>query len=225
MDKINVYFKVIDKCTLPILAYLRKCRYPFIKIWVKSDYNIPEEKICNLFRDAQRIDEKSCINHELQCYQWDIKELAVTPEYEDLNHLISRALTQGTEFLCIDSATHCNGQIVLFQDTEHLNEYPKEFLKVKCFNSIDSLLDHLKQIGAFSFTLKDTTRFTKVEEDYFPKGAIVYKEIKTGRYWHLDTFHRTHYEVYDSNMQHYAEASLDGEVDDSKCDKNKSISL
>jgi hypothetical protein len=64
------------------------------------------------------------------------------------------------------------------------------------------------------------TRTSKVEQ-----GQQVYKETSTNRYWYLDKFHKTHYEVFNSVGKHIGEANLDGIIDESKKDNTKTITL
>jgi len=64
------------------------------------------------------------------------------------------------------------------------------------------------------------TRTSKVEQ-----GQQVYKETETNRYWYLDKFHKTHYEVFNSVGKHIGEANLDGFIDESKKDNTKTITL
>ncbi|MDR1678435.1 MAG: hypothetical protein LBR81_01495 [Prevotellaceae bacterium] len=74
-----------------------------------------------------------------------------------------------------------------------------------------------------SFSLTDNTRFTKTS--LVNQGKSVYQEISTGYFWCLDNFHRNHYEVFDSIGKHLGEADLKGNLDSSKKDTTKKITV
>jgi hypothetical protein len=78
--------------------------------------------------------------------------------------------------------------------------------------------------------LENKYRFSKTNIDTAQShGEIIYKEIKTAegkntaRYWYLDNFHKSHYEVFDSNGNHLGEADLQGKIDTAKKDSRKTI--
>lgn len=59
--------------------------------------------------------------------------------------------------------------------------------------------------------LSNETRFEPTH--YRVLGAKVYRELGTGRFWHVDTLHygqAAHLEVYNSNGEHIGEATVDG---------------
>ena len=72
--------------------------------------------------------------------------------------------------------------------------------------------------------IENECRFRKT--NLFPQqGKPVYEEISMGRYWYLDNLHKNHYEVFDINGLHIGEANLQGFVDHTKKDRNKTITL
>lgn len=73
------------------------------------------------------------------------------------------------------------------------------------------------------FSLKDTTCFIKTS--YIVQGKPVYKEKNTNCYWYLDNFHKTHFEVFDSNGVHIGIADLNGVVNTNKRNAAKQIDL
>lgn len=64
------------------------------------------------------------------------------------------------------------------------------------------------------FSLTDTSRFKRTHLNIH--GKVVYKELKTNCFWHLDNLHRDHYEVYNSEEAHIGTADLAGNVDPSR---------
>lgn len=74
--------------------------------------------------------------------------------------------------------------------------------------------------------LLDTTRFKKTSFRY--GGRFIYCELTTGRYWYVDSLHEgkaAHLEVFDKRGYHIGEADLQGNIDTSKKDKNKTLNL
>ena len=64
------------------------------------------------------------------------------------------------------------------------------------------------------FSITDTSRFKRTRFNIH--GKIVYKELKTNCFWHLDNLHKDHYEVYNSIQEHIGIADLAGIVDATK---------
>lgn len=221
---INIYFHVIDSETNQILRILRKLRHQDIKLWFnKLDCNTA----VNYIKDKSLIEHKGADN-ELVCYLWNILEEKIDSLYNNdgLFHLISRYVSDKTDFVCIDSKDYAKKQLILFQDAIKKTEYPKALIKIPCYKDWDSLFEYLKDKGLFSFSLKDTQRFQKCANIGPVQGASVYKELTTGNYWYKDNFHKTHYEVFDSSgRKHLGEADLDGVIDKSKADACKRLML
>lgn len=217
---LNVYFKILDNVTLLILKELREKRYSGIRYWFKdSDKN---QKPVLYIRDAKIIRHQQT-DQNLTCYNWNVIAGQALPEYDGLEHLAWRILQHHENFVCIDNCSHCNDQLVLFQDAPHRKDYPQAFVRVPCFHQISDLIDYAQAEGVFSFTLKDNNRFEKYNAIKPIQGAIVYREIATGHFWYLDMFHKTHYEVFDHTGKHLGEAGMDGMLDTTKKDKNKTI--
>ena len=76
------------------------------------------------------------------------------------------------------------------------------------------------------FSLNDETRFRKTGQ--YNNGSIVYIENDTGYYWYEDKFHKKtypHYEVFSSLGIHMGEADMKGNLDKSKADNKKRLSV
>ncbi|BAZ33325.1 hypothetical protein NIES4074_58350 [Cylindrospermum sp. NIES-4074] len=73
--------------------------------------------------------------------------------------------------------------------------------------------------------LRDTTRFRKTSSRC--QDRVIYYELITATYWYVDNLHNgqaSHLEVFDrTGKNHLGEADLDGNIDVSKCDRNKTI--
>lgn len=175
---INIYFHVIDSKTTLILQKLRELRPRNIKLWFNNSDN---KGAINFIKDKSLI-EYNEVDKDLTCYMWNISDTVTVPLYKEdgLFHLISRYISDKTNFVCIDSKEYAKNCLVLFQDAIHKPEYPKEFVKIPCYKDWDSLWKYLEDKQLFSFSLNDTTKFEKCS--YTVQGAAVYKEKTTGRY-------------------------------------------
>ena len=74
--------------------------------------------------------------------------------------------------------------------------------------------------------LRETSRFKKTQLRC--QSRIIYCELATERYWYIDNLHfgqAAHLEVFDKRGSHIGEADLQGKIDTSKQDKNKTINL
>lgn len=72
--------------------------------------------------------------------------------------------------------------------------------------------------------LKDTKKFRKTSRNW--DGQSIYHEIHTKRYWYLDNLHKNHFEVFDSTgKNHLGIADLEGNIDETKKDPNRSIDI
>ncbi|MGD1909518.1 MAG: hypothetical protein ACFB2X_01220 [Rivularia sp. (in: cyanobacteria)] len=74
--------------------------------------------------------------------------------------------------------------------------------------------------------LREDTRFKKTS--YRFQQRIIYHEVSTGNYWYIDNLHfgkAAHLEVFDKTGLHIGEADLQGNIDTTKQDRNKTIDL
>jgi hypothetical protein len=105
----------------------------------------------------------------------------------------------------------------------------EEFLvKLDCLDNKSAIENWLreKQIlkdPELKGILKDAKRFRKIPRQGEPNR---YFEILTKRYWYLDELHRNHFEVFDSTgKNHLGVADLEGNIDETKKDPNRSIDI
>lgn len=221
---INIYFCHLDNTTMPIFHSLRQIRNRNIKIWISE---VDKNEVVRIQARDLNIIEHSGIDRNLGCYRWDISAEQIEPLYDcnGLKHLVARYICEGTFFICVDNAACTNNQLVMFQDAPHLEEYPKAFVKIPCFNEFGNIRSYLIEQGALSFSLDNEDLFKKCNGIVI-QGANVYREISTGRYWYLDMLHKNHYEVFDkTGNRHIGEADLRGNIDSSKAEKGRSINF
>ncbi|NET45282.1 MAG: hypothetical protein F6K15_26845 [Okeania sp. SIO2B3] len=73
--------------------------------------------------------------------------------------------------------------------------------------------------------LRDTNRFESTQKQH--DGRKIYKEKETGYLWYVDNLHygkSAHLEVFDkTGKNHIGESNLEGKIDISKSDNNKSV--
>ena len=91
--------------------------------------------------------------------------------------------------------------------------------KSDCVDSIESVKQWIEKNCIVTPIVENKDKFEKTTK--LVKGATVYKELVTGYYWYLDTLHKNHYEVFNSQKEHLGETDLNGKLDTSKQDKSK----
>ena len=94
--------------------------------------------------------------------------------------------------------------MLLDLDAKHL-DYPDNFVKID-FQTTTLELEKRISAHKIAFSLEDTNRFQKTT--FREKGALIYFERATNRYWHLDTLHTfVEIEVYDRDGNHIGTAN------------------
>lgn len=96
-------------------------------------------------------------------------------------------------------------------------------ITIDCVDSNQQIEQWLQSNCIEEIVVKNISLFEKTSMHY--KGAIIYIEKSTDRFWYLDTFHKTHYEVFDRAGGHLGEADLDGNLDRSKKDNSKRLDI
>lgn len=219
MIKVNIYFRIVNNETLPVLDALRKAHLP-VKIWL---HRSGVDYIKNLrTRDIPIITNCRLNDGRHDCYRWDIVDRTGYLETDGLGEMMAMIEQRGSGFICVDSRAHPCSQIVLFRDSERHDDCPDKFLRVRSFVDYQSVKDYVDSIPE-KFELADNPEFRKTSHQV--KGAIVYGHRTTGRYWHIDTLHKDHFEVYDPDGKHLGIADLNGNIDTTKREKDRRIAL
>ncbi len=73
------------------------------------------------------------------------------------------------------------------------------------------------------FSLLDKNHFRKTS--FVQQGKPVYQEIATELFWYLDNFHKNEYEVFDKQGRHLGVSDLDGNLDETKKVKGRTITV
>lgn len=93
-------------------------------------------------------------------------------------------------------------------------------------NSLEYSVNAVKPPRDEQTLLQDTTRFRKTSFRYDER--VIYYELTTSRYWYVDNLHEgksAHLEVFDKRGIHIGEADLQGKIDLTKKDKDKTLDL
>jgi len=118
----------------------------------------------------------------------------------------------------------CRNRILVFRDCKHL-DYPDYFVKIDYLTNSVEFKEWLKTGHIKEFSLKDENKFQK-KPSINVKGATVFYELESKRYWHLDTLHNyIEYEVYDSTGSHIATANEKGEINIAGKKKGREITI
>lgn len=212
---INLFFPIIDRDTISIINYIRTIRSRDVLLWFRKEDT--QHELIRLLKDKKIINENLSIDHEVQYIKWDL----MTYQFYDASlydALITRTEKNGTEFIVVLSSKCLKSQLFLFYDAPHRKDLPSIFFRVKVISSKDDFFNLLSSLSEFN--IEDETKYKRLDRHI--KGATIYKELSSGRFLYLDTFHKTHYEVYDSTgMTHLGEMDLFGVFDGSKRDKSK----
>lgn len=114
----------------------------------------------------------------------------------------------------------------IIKDAKHYDNLPI-LCNIPYFNPANTFIEWCNtNISNHSFSLLNVSVFERTNKIYPISKRRIYLEKQTGRYWYYDYFHKDnkeHYEVFDKNGKHVGEADRNGNVDESKYDKGKTI--
>lgn len=218
--KTNVVLIDID-AIMDDVKMLRNVYRNYLKFWYLSVD--ASNKVLLRIKDHGLID--SNVDHTLRAFCWDLPSVGIA-ELQDARKYIAQQQERTKQvYVVLTSQKQADNTSVLFMDATHHTELPDKFLKVPTFCNAEDLLQHLSSQGLFPFSLDNSLLFDKQTELTKKEGTMVVKEKSTGYYWYLDTFHKTHYEVFDTKGNHLSEAALDGTLIQNSQDKSKKIIL
>jgi len=193
-----------------------------------------ESAIFKLIRNSignhsKNVEKVQSIERDCTYYLWKLssgyvdcanKELAVAAEYsnqENVDVAVISFYKKGKRDV-----------LPVIKDAHHHKELPKLYL-LEYFESALSFIEWYKYTSENrKFNLRDVSRFEKTHRVYSESKEPIYKEIDTGYYWYYDYYHKDnkeHYEVFDKKGDHLGEANINGNLDSSKKDRNKRITL
>lgn len=211
-----------------IVRYLRDRREKAIKIWFPKAI-IRNDNTLKCAYDINAVEDKATINSSTLCFEWDFSNYSV--QLLDYSfqcwQQISSIFESKDEFVILSSKTRIKDRVTLFVDSINNKDYPQKFI-FPCLSSQKELDDILKKRDFLIYKFCPGVQFEVANNTFtHTRGAKVLREIKTGYYWYLDTFHRDHFEVFDNTgKKHIGEASITtGMIDKTKADKGKKAIL
>lgn len=178
------------------------------EIYLTSDLAILRQ-----FIFSSRATNINFIPNEIQYIKWNLDKFST--EYADnlLAHLATKLYgNTNFEYLLVNleySIESCRNKLLIFRDCKHL-DYPDHFIKIDFVTNFIEFKEWVKTNHITKFSIRDEKFFQKRPE-IIVKGAIVYYEIQSKRYWHLDTFHEyIEYEVYNDQGIHIGTSDENG---------------
>lgn len=218
---VNLLVPEITSDIREIIKELRNIRSKNIKIWIPQDVLAQDKQ----YNKSALIPLEKNINpdNSLYCYEWNVANTVVLPVARLYNYWIERydANQQWVILTDINSPKQIKS---LFLDAQHKIDLPDKWYRYQCFTNREALLSFCMKTGALAFALCPCARFSVAHGIGPVKGAKVYKENATGYYWHIDTMHEDHCEVYDSTRKHIGVADIStGIIDRNKAVKGRSI--
>jgi predicted ATPase len=147
-----------------------------------------------------------------------------------LAELMALAAQNGVQILIETHSDHIiNGTLVAVKkyETEKSQGIAHDKVKIHYFLRSDSQhtteVINLPVLESGKIKNPPAGFFDQIETDL--ETLIVYKEISTNRYWYLDNLHKDHYEVFNAMGEHIGVANLQGEIDTSKREKGRRITV
>lgn len=198
---------------------------------INEDLNIyltSEIKIIRQFLSSQKVLKMNTVSTPIIYNRWNLKKYEVNICEESLIIIaenLYRDATYNYMLLNLENGIEtCRNKILVFRDSKHL-DYPDYFVKIDYVTNSVEFTEWLKTGHIKEFSLKNENRFQK-KSSINVKGATVFYELETKRYWHLDTFHQyIEYEVYDSTGLHIATANEKGEINIGGKKKGRGITV
>ena len=220
---INVFIANYSPAIKKVANQLRKNRYKNIRMGIEK--NQANEAPFKLWHDKHYIEDGVNIGPN-GLFHWNIRT-------EKVDRLANYGLmcvdwhcrNYHEDFVILDDASYPKNMLIYFEDSTTDLLLPATFNRIHAFADYDHLIGFLRNQQIIVFSLQDKNSFERANNVDVVKGASAFKEIATGRYWYLDTFHKNHYEVFDSTGIHLGEADLNGNLDTNKADPKKRIQV
>lgn len=153
---------------------------------------------------------------------WDVDN--VSTSYEMGAYFTLAHKPDFDKFVLLDDVIYPKGYKTFFLDKVKDCNYPDRFYKLPSFSTYSDVLSYgISKNFIKPFSLENKKKFQKTK--LIEQGAFVYKELTTGYFWYLDNLHKDHYEVFDSNGKHIAEAGMDGKMNPKRQIKGRTIQV
>ena len=178
-----------------------------------NDKNAKQWMQIGLGKNTVNVQDNPRRETAVQYYVWN-------PERPNETHIAADIVAEACHadsMNCVLDFTNSNdiGRILVFRYAGNKAELPDIFFHIRSVRSIIKWEDIIKKRKeAIPFKLEDNDDFTPTSKDN--QGSRIYRQKSTGYFWHLDNFHKNHYEVYDRNGRHLGVADMSGRLDESK---------
>lgn len=226
---IHIFVPEVGTEEQPIVRTLAARNEKGIKLWIPRE-QIKRDGMLRTAMSLKPVEEGISVDWSYQSYEWEQSTQTVRPRAGAYPYWLemNRQWGGNDEWIILTSASKTKNQATFFIDHPKDKLYPKEWQRFQCVSSqeeIDAILNS-RNFLIFRFRIGDL--FEEAKNDYkHTRGATVYREKRTGYLWYLDTFHRNHFEVFDSQgKQHLGEADVEtGTLDRGKADSGKKAIL
>jgi len=213
---INILFCALDGVTLPVLKMVRGWGCRNVSVWM--DRHAARQRCALPMLSKKLVDDNLSMDNSVVYYEWRSDRCGVECVSEiPIKSAVCRMRMQCPScFVMIGSVPRPHNRFVGFVDADHRDDLPDVFHVAAWFDNCEDLFDFCERHGAFVFDIQNTGRYQRTQRTEM--GGPVFRDTATGNYVYLDRFHRTHYEVFDSNGIHLGEMTLDGALNRAKAD-------
>lgn len=221
----HALLRYVGEHTVPMLISDRAINQLYIteKFSILDFVNMQQKSNRDFFEVLLNLTNRVCCipaNANSALYEYSVK---VGDDTRFKNNLALKYACKNNDVSCPIVLMSISDESYWLRDYLECILYNSEYVKSRLYNLYSTDISYLP-VELPPFSLSDTSRFEKT--NFHRNKAIIYRESKTGYYWYNDYFHRNnkaHFEVFDAQGYHIGEASMKGELDRGKADKNKCI--
>lgn len=184
------------------------------EIYLEKDANQLRFKLSKINSTNIKSNLYNLIDNESLYLQWNLDAFEANYCSNILKDIYERKTRNRENHILINfnnSIKFCRERLLLFKDSRKEKNLPKEFVHVDFVSDFEDFEVWLKTSHISEFTLLNKSIFKRTSSKV--KGAMVYEDLNTGYYWHLDTLHSyIEYEVYNNQKEHIGTANEKGEL-------------
>lgn len=212
-NELNIYLERLSASVISMVEEIRKLGPTGLKWWVNQDeFTVAGDRIQKLIKEVLRGEiVEHAINFPVsdRYFEWNLKAYSQQLSSRGLKALIYRTSHFKSHFVVLSETPKNKDYFYGFMDNQGNQELPCSWCRCQWITSFSALDATCREGGHLKFKLRDNPLYDQTHVTPV-KGALVYRERKTGRYVHKDTKHQNHYEVYDCNGVHIGILSEDG---------------
>ena len=212
-----VFIEKLNPAIVTEISNARQEANPEIKLCF--DTNIKNQKPIIAIKDADIISGNT---GGVNVVSWDVN--CGIASYDNNVYFALAQKQNFNNYVLLDNTNHPKGCKTFFLEKAIDSNYPDRFYKLPSFATYFDVLNYgISKNFIKPFSLENKKRFQKTK--LIEQGAFVYKELTTGYFWYLDNLHKDHYEVFDSNGKHIAEADMNGKMNPKRQIKGRTIQV